>query len=41
MPVPTQRSDNSLIAATCAWKPSISLAQSLKDMLAFERDRVR
>jgi GDP-4-dehydro-6-deoxy-D-mannose reductase len=41
IPVPTQRSDNSLITATCGWKPSISLAQSLRDMLAFERDRVR
>jgi len=41
IPVPTQRSDNSLITATCGWKPSISLSQSLRDMLAYERDRVR
>ena len=41
IPVPTQRSDNSLIAATCGWKPSLSLAQSLWDMLEFERDRLR
>jgi GDP-4-dehydro-6-deoxy-D-mannose reductase len=41
IPVPTQTSDNSLITATCGWKPSISLSQSLRDMLAFERDRVR
>lgn len=41
IPVPTQRSDNSLITSTCGWKPSISLAQSLRDMLSFERDRVR
>ncbi len=39
IPVPTQRSDNSLITATCGWKPSISLAQSLRDMLAYERRR--
>jgi GDP-4-dehydro-6-deoxy-D-mannose reductase len=39
VPVPTQRSDNSLITATCGWKPAISLAQSLRDMLAFERGR--
>jgi len=41
IPVPTQTSDNSLITATCGWKPSISLSQSLRDMLAYERDRVR
>ena len=41
IPVPSQKSDNSLITATCGWKPSISLAHSLRDMLAFERDRVR
>ena len=41
IPVPTQQSDNTLITATCGWRPSISLAQSLRDMLAFERDRLR
>jgi GDP-4-dehydro-6-deoxy-D-mannose reductase len=41
IPVPTQKSDNSLITATCGWKPSISLAQSLRDMLAYEHDQVR
>ena len=41
IPVPSQRSDNSLVTATCGWKPSVTLTQSLKDMLAFERDRVR
>jgi GDP-4-dehydro-6-deoxy-D-mannose reductase len=41
VPVPTQRSDNSLITATCGWKPSIPFLQSLKEMLAFERERVR
>ncbi|MDD1669004.1 MAG: GDP-mannose 4,6-dehydratase [Methanomicrobiales archaeon] len=41
IPVPTQRSDNSLITATCGWKPSFTLAQSLRDMLAYERERVR
>ena len=41
IPVPTQQSDNTLITATCGWRPSISLAQSLRDMLAYERDRVR
>jgi GDP-4-dehydro-6-deoxy-D-mannose reductase len=39
--VPTQRSDNTLITATCGWKPSLTLSQSLKDMLAYERERVR
>jgi nucleoside-diphosphate-sugar epimerase len=39
VPVPTQRSDSSLITATCGWRPAISLTQSLKDMLAFERGR--
>ncbi|MDD1667405.1 MAG: NAD-dependent epimerase/dehydratase family protein [Methanomicrobiales archaeon] len=39
--VPSQRSDNSLITATCGWRPAISLTQSLRDMLAYERDRVR
>ncbi|MGE5832806.1 MAG: NAD-dependent epimerase/dehydratase family protein [Methanomicrobiales archaeon] len=41
VPIPSQRSDNSLITATCGWRPVISLTQSLKDMLAFERGRVR
>ena len=41
IPVPTQKSDNSLITATCGWKPAITLAHSLRDMLAFERDRVK
>jgi GDP-4-dehydro-6-deoxy-D-mannose reductase len=39
--VPSQRSDNSLIMATCGWKPAIPLIQSLRDMLACERERVR
>jgi GDP-4-dehydro-6-deoxy-D-mannose reductase len=39
--VPSQRSDNSLVTATCGWKPALTLTQSLRDMLAFERDRVR
>lgn len=41
IPVPIQRSDNSLVTATCGWKPSIPLIQSLRDMLAYERERVR
>jgi len=41
IPVPVQRSDNSLVTATCGWKPSIPLVQSLRDMLAYERERVR
>lgn len=41
VPVPTQRSDNSLVTATCGWRPSISLTQSLRDMLSFEREGVR
>jgi GDP-4-dehydro-6-deoxy-D-mannose reductase len=41
IPVPSQRSDNSLVTATCGWKPSLSLTQSLRDMLAHERERVR
>jgi GDP-4-dehydro-6-deoxy-D-mannose reductase len=41
IPVPTQRSDCSLITATCGWKPSISLTQSIRDMLAHERGRIR
>jgi GDP-4-dehydro-6-deoxy-D-mannose reductase len=41
MPVPVQRSDNSLVTATCGWKPAIPLIQSLRDMLAHERERVR
>jgi GDP-4-dehydro-6-deoxy-D-mannose reductase len=41
IPVPVQRSDNTLVTATCGWKPSIPLIQSLRDMLAWERERVR
>jgi GDP-4-dehydro-6-deoxy-D-mannose reductase len=41
MPVPVQRSDNSLVTATCGSKPAIPLIQSLRDMLACERERVR
>jgi GDP-4-dehydro-6-deoxy-D-mannose reductase len=41
IPVPTQRSDNTLITATCGWRPSISLTRSLRDMLAYERAQVR
>jgi GDP-4-dehydro-6-deoxy-D-mannose reductase len=41
IPVPFQRSDNSLVTATCGWKPAIPFIQSLKDMLAYERGRVR
>jgi GDP-4-dehydro-6-deoxy-D-mannose reductase len=41
IPVPVQRSDNSLVTATCGWKPSIPLIQSLRDMLAYEHDQVR
>jgi GDP-4-dehydro-6-deoxy-D-mannose reductase len=39
IPVPTQKSDNSLITATCGWKPAITLAHSLRDMLAYEQGR--
>ena len=41
IPVPVQRSDNSLITSTCGWKPAIPLIQSLRDMLAYERGRIR
>jgi GDP-4-dehydro-6-deoxy-D-mannose reductase len=41
IPVPTQKSDNSLITATCGWRPAIPLIQSLRDMLAYEHDQVR
>jgi GDP-4-dehydro-6-deoxy-D-mannose reductase len=30
-----------LLTATCGWKPALPLIQSLKDMLAYERDRPR
>jgi GDP-4-dehydro-6-deoxy-D-mannose reductase len=41
MPVPVQRGDISLITATCGWRPVIPLIQSIRDMIAFERERVR
>lgn len=37
VPVPTQRSDNSRIAALTGWRPEYPLKETLRDMLAAER----
>ena len=39
IPVPTQRSDNSLITSLTGWKPAISLEITLRDMLDAERKK--
>lgn len=37
--IPTQQSDNSRIASLTGWKPKISLKETLRDMLEYERKK--